>query len=42
MINNEEYNYMYNVIYSEFKLLLDLTDEEWKELFKKFTDIINE
>lgn len=42
MINNEEYNYMYNLIYNEFKFLLDLSDDQWRELFKKFTNIINE
>ena len=31
MINNEEYNYMYNLIYNEFKFLLDLSDDQWKE-----------
>ena len=42
MINNEEYDYMYNLIYNQFKFLLDLTEQEWIELFKKFTIIINE
>ena len=42
MINDEEYGYMYNLIYNQFKFLLDLTEQEWIELFKKFTIIINE
>ncbi len=42
MIQNKEYAFMYNIIYNEFKNLLDLSDEQWIELFKKFTTIINE
>ena len=42
MIQNKEYAFMYNIIYNEFKYLLDLSDEQWIELFKKFTTIINE
>ena len=41
-IKNEEYEFMYNLIYNEFKYLLDLSNEQWIELFKKFTTIINE
>ena len=37
LINSKEYQYIYNLIYNEFKYLLDLSDEQWIELFKKFT-----
>lgn len=42
LIVNEEYKFMYNLIYDEFKNLLDLSHEQWLDLFKRFTTIINE
>ena len=42
MAIDKEYQYMCNLLYHEFKSLLDLSEQEWVEVFKKFIAIINE
>ena len=42
MIKNEEFEYICNLLYFEFKHILELSDDEWIYLFKKFESIINE
>ena len=42
MIKDEEFEYICNLLYSELGSILELSENEWVDLFKKIKIIINE